>query len=392
MVHPAADNYLDRMENPLFGAFQASNVVEATITKVHSDEAQNVTLTADVVTFKNELKSRVPFLFPYANFYGTAGIYAVPSVGDKCLVALAAGNQPYVVGYHPAPVVQPGRAVASTAGSGAMPLKGTFARTQLIPGSIMLRTIGENQLMMHPGGSISIDSREDLYTFYDAVLSTITHLCRQYKVFSAGGSMQWTEGQEKSKTSMTYAAELNTKSATKENLAAGPTRGGAKLNILFSEQANYFYIKVLDQNNISGQVQIGPNGVIITASDGTNKGSIAVSPGGNFSFIAGDPAGMHSQLDLSPTSAAMTSFSGSAPLATVITDGSSQKTTVSSLGQVIIDAPLVVTQGGITSLGALGGLPNAKILDAVTVFGVSPGNASANGFIITGSATVQSAM
>jgi hypothetical protein len=391
MVDEAPANFLDRMPNPYFGEFQASNVVEGTINRVHTDEAQNVTLTADVVTFKNELKSRVPFLLPYANYSGTAGIYAVPSVGDKCLVALAAGNQPYIVGYHPAPSVELGRATAATGGANQS-LKGSFARTQLIPGSIMLRTIGENQLMMHPGGSIAIDSRQDLYTFYDAVLSTITHLCRQYRVFSAGGSMLWTEGQEKSKTSMTYAADLFTKSATKENLEAGPLRGGAHLKVLFSEQANHFYIKVEDDQNITGQIQIGPNGVIISASDGTNQGSIAISPSGNFSFIAGDPAGMHSQLDLAPTSAAMTSFTGSMPLATVVTDGSSNKVTVSSLGQVVIDAPQVVTQGGITSLGALGGLPNAKMLDAVTVFGVSSGNSSANGLIMTGSATVQSAM
>lgn len=391
MVHPAAVTFLDRMTNPYFGDFQASNIVEATIVKVHADEAQNVTLTADVVTFKNESKSRVPFLLPYANYYGTAGIYAVPSVGDKCLVALAAGNQPYIVGYHPAPMVEVGRAVASTGASG-QPLKGTFARTQLIPGSIMLKTIGENQLMMHPGGSIAIDSRQDLYTFYDAVTSTIEHLCRKYQVFSAGGHMKWTEGQEKSKTSMKYEAQLFTKSATKENLAAGPVRGGARLNVLFSEDANHFYLEVLDKDNISGRIQIGPNGIIITASDGPNQGSIAISPGGNFSFIAGDPGSFHSQLDLAPDSAAMTSFNGPAPMATVVAHGSSNKVTISSLGQVVIDAPKVVTQGGFTFLGALGGLPSAKLGDQVLVRNVTGGTGAAFGNIITGSFTVKTAL
>jgi len=388
MVDESPSNFIDRMPNPYFGEFQASNVVEATIVRVHTDEAQNVTLTADIVTFKNERKERVPFLLPYANFYGTAGIYAVPSVGDKCLVALAAGNQPYIIGYHPSAVVSPGRALASSAGSGGVPLKGTFARTQLIPGSIMLRTIGENQLMMHPGGSIAIDSRQDLYTFYDAVTSTISHLCRQYRLFSAGGSMQWTEGKEKAKTSMTYSAELFTKSATKENLEVGAVRGGARLQVLFSESANYFYIEVLDQDNISGKIQIGPNGVIVSASDGSNQGSIVISPSGNFSFIAGDPNSFHSQLDLSPEAAALTSFNGPTPMATVVTEGTANKVTISSLGQVVIDAPQVATQGGVTSLGALGGLPNAKILDAVTVFGVQGGGGAASGFIITGSPTV----
>src|SRR3990172_4823296 len=107
------ETFLERYPNPFFGGSQASNIVEGTIVKVHTDEANNVTLTADVVTIKNEAKSRVPFLFPYSSADGTAGIFAIPNVGDKCLLGLAAGNLAYILGYHSAATVQVGRAAAS---------------------------------------------------------------------------------------------------------------------------------------------------------------------------------------------------------------------------------------------------------------------------------------
>ena len=91
MIEPAP-SFLDRNPNPFFGDFSNSNFVEATIKKVHTDEANNVTFTADVVTVKNEVKRRVPFMLPYASAAGDAGIFIVPNVGDKCLLAMAAGN------------------------------------------------------------------------------------------------------------------------------------------------------------------------------------------------------------------------------------------------------------------------------------------------------------
>lgn len=408
MLDASPQTFLDRNPNPFFGAHQLSNLEEGTIKEVHVDEANNVTMTATVVTMKGAQKQRVPFLFPYASVNGTAGIFVVPQVGDECLVAHAAGNIAYIIGYHPAPQVFSGRpsaALAQTGASGAAH-KGTFAQTQLIPGSIELKTVGGNRLLIHPGGSIAIDSKTDLFTFYDAVKSTVTTLCRSQELFTAGGSSRWVEGEEKSQRSMSYTAELFTKSATKENLSAGPTRGGARMQILFSEAAQHFFLEVTDQNDITSRISIGPNGVILTSSDGVNQGSITVSPSGNFNLIAGDPAGLHTQLDLDPNAIAISAFTGPTVLATVqsTTDGKvnvssqqqvvvdSPKVNVNSISEIILTAPRVGTQGGQTNLSALGGLGVVRrIQDQVIVFGVQGGSGAASGFAVAGSGLVTAA-
>lgn len=382
-----SNSFLDRSENPLFGSFQSSPIADGKIVTVHTDEANNVTLTADVALYhrNGSVLERVPFASGYASVDGTAGIYAVPNVGDLCLVAFTAGNQPYIIGYHPAPQVSLGRATPATAGS--VPLKGTFGKSQLIPGSIELKTVAKNRIMVHPGGSIAIDSKQDLFTFYDSVSSTIEHLSRQYKVFTAGGSVRWTEGRERSKRSMKYSAELFTRSATPENIEAGPTRGGARMRVLFSQEANYFFLEVIDQNDVSGRIQVGPNGVILTASDGSNQGSIVVNPSGKFNFFAGDPNGVHTELGLAPGAIAISAFTGpGAPVATV--QATQSEVTISSKTRVVLDAPVVNTQGALTALGALGGLPVARVTDLVQVFGVQGGSGSATGLIMRGSSSV----
>lgn len=384
--------FLDKHNNPFFGGMAGSNFVEGTVVKVQTDDANNVTFTADVVTIKNEFKQRVPLLFPYASADGQAGLFVVPNVGDKCLIGLAAGNTPYIVGFHPAVEIQPGRASAALAagsGSGAA-LKGTFANgRQLIPGAIEMRTPFGNRIMVHPGGSVAIDSRQDLFSFWDAVAGKLTHFCRSYEVFSAGGQSLWEEGDEPSKRSMSYAATLYTKSATKENVGNGPLRGGAKMSILFGEKAKYFLLDIVDENGIDSKIAIGPGGIILTSGDGTNQASIVIGPSGNFSFIGGDPAGLHTEMDISGTAIAMTAFDAATPIATVqaSTDGSVK---ISSEQQVTIDAPQTVQQNGLMALGGLGGMGVVRtIVDKVQVFGVQSGPGSATGFAITGSTLVK---
>jgi hypothetical protein len=381
--------YLDR-DNPYFGALQSSNVVEATIKQVHTDEANNVTFTADVVTVKGEPKWRVPFLFPYANAIGTAGIMSVPNVGDSCVVALLAGNSPYIIGYHSVPQVEEARSSAA-AGSAAPLLKGTFAKSQLTPGGIEFRTPRQNRLLLHPGGSIDIEARNDLFTFYDAVSSTIENLSRNVRTFTAGGTILWTEGKEKAQQSMEFLANLYTKSVTQENLDKGELRGGAKMTVLFSEKANHFFLEVKDSNDITSRIQIGENGVIITSGDGTNQGSIAVSPDGNFLLVAGSETGPNTKLSLSEDAISIAAFLATSPMATVTAE-TNGKVTVSSDQEVKLDSPKIVLQGTTsvetmapqTNLGGLGGLGVARTMDGIIGFGIGV----VSGYITGGSTMV----
>ncbi len=196
--------------------------------------------------------------------------------------------------------------------------------------------------------------------------------------------MRWTEGKEKSKRSMSFIGNLFTKSATKENVNAGPTRGGARMQVVFSESANHFFLEITDQNGITSRIAIGPGGVILSSEDGTNQGSIVVGPTGNFNFVAGDPAGLHTRLDLAPSAIAISAFNGATPIAQVGAD-TTGKVTVSAQTEVLIDAPTVITQGGFTALAGLGGFPVTRILDQVVVFGVMGGPSSATGFPVEGS-------
>lgn len=374
-------SFLERgAPNPFFGGFQGSNIVEATVVKVHTDEANNATFTVDVITIKNEMKSRVPILYPYANAAGTAGIRAIPNVTDKCVVALGAGNVAYVIGFHSSVQLVQGRGSASNLtsglnGNGAAALKGTFGRTDLIPGAVEMCSPGGNRVLVHPGGSIAIDAKQELFTFYDAVKDTMTSLARSSELFTAGGSMCWKEGKEKAKRSMAFEAQLFTKSATDENLKAGPLRGGARMRVVFSEVANHFFLEITDEDGVVSRIAIGPNGIIMTSSDGVNQGSISVAPDGSFNFIAGDPAGLHTQLDLSPEAIAISAFSASTLLATLqanvsgrVAISSQTETLIDSTSKVTIQAPNVNTQGGITNLSALGGLGVATKFSTVKVF------------------------
>lgn len=380
--------------NPLFKGFETSNIVEAEIREVHTDEANNVNFTATVVTIKGEVKHRLPFLFPYASEKGDAGIFVVPQVGDQCLVALAAGNSGYIIGYHPAVQVEDARASTSLlASSGSSKtLRGTFAKSQLIPGSMEMRTAAGNRILMHPGGSIAIDAKQDLFTFYDAVSSTIESLCRSMQYFTAGGFVLWDEGKEKTKPSMSFQAEMFTKSATKENVEAGPTRGGAHLTLLFSEKANYFLLSIEDQNGIKSKIAIGPGGIILTSGNGVTQGSIAVSPNGNFSLSAGDPNGIHTQLDLAPEAIAITALNGPQPLATVQATGDGA-VVVSGQQDVKVQSDISVeVVAAEVGLGSLGGLGVVRALqDQIMVFNVQTGTGVASGFATTGSAIVTAA-
>lgn len=384
-------SHVDRTPAPPSGAFQISSIVEATIKNINVDESNNVTFTADVVTHKNETKHRVPFMFPYASADGSAGVFSVPIVGDKCLVALTPGNAAYIIGYHPAVQTSSGKASAAlmsslpTPASGTKSLKGTFAKSQLLPGAIEIKAREGNRVLLHPGGSIAIDAQVDLFTFYDAISSTIESLCRSHQLFTAGGFVLWEEGKEKTKKSMKFQAELFTKSATEENVNAGATRGGAKMTVLFSEEANHFLLVVEDENGIKSQIAIGPGGIILTSGNGTTSGSIAVSPDGNFALIAGNPNGLHTQIGLSESAIAMAALNGPTPLATVqaSTDGQVQ---ISGQTKVEIESQVqVAVVGTQVNLGSLAGLPVARLLDPVIVFGVSTGPSNANGQIMNGS-------
>lgn len=375
--------------NPYSKGFEDSNLVEATVKNVNVDDQNNVTFTVDVVTIKGETKRQVPCLFTYASVDGLAGLFVVPNVGDKCLVALGAGNLAYIVGYHPSAQLASARASQTllAAGQNANTEKGTFAKSQLLPGSIEIKASQGNRVLLHPGGSIAIDADVDLFTFYDSVKSSIESMCRSYELFTAGGSALWKEGQEKTKRSMSFQTTMYTKSATQENLAAGATRGGRRLQIVFDEDHD-FVIQVVDENNISSSMQVGSDGVIISSSDGTNQGSIVVAPGGNFSLIAGDPHGIHTQLDLAPSAIAMSALTGPETIATVQATAEGQANISAETGVQIQAEGIVSIVGTEVFLGELGGIPVARMGDQVQVFGVQNGTGSANGVIMTGSFSV----
>lgn len=386
------ETFLDRNPNPFWGAHQLSPVQEGTVVKVNTDDETNVTFTADVITPMNEQKKRVPFLFQYASAAGDAGVFSVPQVGDKCLIALVAGNQPYIIGYHPSAQAERARASALLARRGESPraVKGTFARTQLLPGGTEIRGPAGNRVLVHPSGSIAIDSRTDLFSFYNAVSGSLTHFSRSYFVFTAGGSIRWGEGQEKAQRSMKLSGEFFTKSATTENVDAGPLRGGARMSLLFEDaigtgSAPPHFLLDISNEDVSNRISIGPGGISLTSQTGSTTSILTIGGGGQQTFIAGDPNGLHTQLDLSPEAVAITALSGPTTLATVIAD-TSGSVTVSSQSQITVNAPVVQTSG-ITQL-ALGGPGVVRSTDIILVPGVQAGGATAVGRAATFSAQV----
>lgn len=370
IVERQSESFLDRgIRSPQHGGFGTSNIVEGTIKKVHTDEANNVTFTCDVVTQKGEQKSRVPILFPFANATGTAGIWSVPNQNDRCLIALGPGNTAYIMGFHAAPQLSESRGTPTL--KGESPLKATFGVSQLIPGAIELRTAQQNRILLHPGGSIAIDVKTDLFTFYNAVNSTIQTLARSLSLTTAGGRVLWKEGDEKAQRSMKFEATLYTKAATKENLDKGSLRGGARMSMIFSEFANHFFLEVKDTNDITSGIKIGPDGIILTSGNGITQGSIAVSPNGNFLLIAGSETGPNTKLSLAPDAISIAAFLQTTPMATVVAEtrgvvtiSSDQEVKVQA-PKVTIDAAQATLKGGFVNLGGMGGFGAARYMDQV---------------------------
>jgi hypothetical protein len=162
------------------------------------------------------------------------------------------------------------------------------------------------------------------------------------------------------------------------------------MTMLFSEQANHFFIEVTDKDDITSRISIGPNGIILTSSDGTSQGSISVGPSGSFSFIAGDPLGDHTQLDLAPGTAALSALSGVVLKASVQVNTTAGTAVVTAATKVTVDAPIVETTK-MTQL-ALGGLGVARLQSLVQVDGVTNGGGSAVGRVITTSNRVQAGL
>lgn len=133
---------------------------------------------------------------PYLHFHSGEGMYAMPEVGAKCIVARPSDGPPFVLCF----VTAFERAQSSTeepvepdqSEDGDNPATNFSAgRPQLQQGDLMLRTRDGNRVYLRRGGVVEIGATEIAKRYYIPLMHYIRDVCENYEMITPGGDMSW---------------------------------------------------------------------------------------------------------------------------------------------------------------------------------------------------------
>lgn len=357
-----------------------------------------------IVTDRDQrIYDNIPWLSPYANPATGAGLYVVPKIKTKVLLAFAKKGQPYIVGWL-TPVEVDGRY--------------TGKREIMDPGSIAIRGDRGNKIVVRDGGIITIQSTNVCKRTYTPVFDQIRDFCRNYFLTTSGGQLSWQESRDRQRLT-SFRIEAFEKAQ----------KGGKSVRTQYGSHTDddpepdvpegKIFSFIVGENT---KVYIGPNGRIIIKNehpDGGDNNDISIDNDGKFTLNNVKEVAVNTE----DGSIKMTAGAGGETFIEMLPDGdvNVKSTTlvkieapivhVKAENQAIVEAPDVVLMGdtsvNIISNGNIlvqaptgtilldasvvqtlrttilggGGLNVARLLDPVLVF-TSDGPAS--GFIIGG--------
>lgn len=140
----------------------------------------------------------VPWLAPYHDHQGGAGLHYMPEVGTYCYVATPVDTTPaFVLGFIAPPAVKqaqgeaPARSTEDPAGS-ATDVSYQSNRPDLNPGDIAMTTRDENFFILRRGGILQLGASPMAQRLYIPVRNFIHDYCENYELATVGGDLAWT--------------------------------------------------------------------------------------------------------------------------------------------------------------------------------------------------------
>lgn len=143
--------------------------------------------TVDVRTvFDNRLYRGVQVSSPFFSSLSGAGGYRIPSIGDKCSVAVPSDGVPYITCFI-ASIEQVSDAAAEAG------ITTTYAAGRPRPKGGDIGFVGEdgNFLILHRGGILQIGGTQLSQRLYIPLGNLIVDICEAYELFNAAGSIKW---------------------------------------------------------------------------------------------------------------------------------------------------------------------------------------------------------
>lgn len=153
-----------------------------------------VTWTVDIYTkFDQKIMMDIQVGSPYMNPVNGEGIYAVPEVGSKCIVAVPSdGPPPFVLCFIMPMMTQPTDTSSEDAEQGSNN-SFTFSggRMKSKPGDIVAKGRDGNFMVLHRGGVAQFGATPLAQRICVPLQNLVTDIAQNYNLFSGGGSINW---------------------------------------------------------------------------------------------------------------------------------------------------------------------------------------------------------
>ena len=195
---------------------------------IHEARILDVNLTnwtVDCITnFDGKRFFDIQVASPYLNPNHGQGIYVMPEIGSKCVVAIPSdGPPPFVLSFilpaekvtEATPEEEDARSAATT------PTGSTFSggRARAKPGDIVMKGRDGNFVILHRGGVLQFGATELAQRICIPIGNLITDISQNYNHFNSGGSINWgvrpgaTEGNQETEFKQTFRVFANDETA-----------------------------------------------------------------------------------------------------------------------------------------------------------------------------------
>lgn len=205
MLKGATPDYFNPLNWTSFGSTSWTQPEGSVAAYIHEARVFNVNMTnwtVDVQTiFDQKVMLDVQVSAPYLHPNSGEGIYAVPEVGSKCLIAIPSDGPPPVVLQFIMPIVTNPNTSTDEAPVGTAPSGGVkkdsgdydFAggRTRGKPGDLVMRGRDGNFVIVHRGGVLQMGSGPLAQRICIPLQNLVTDISQNYNHFNGGGSISW---------------------------------------------------------------------------------------------------------------------------------------------------------------------------------------------------------
>lgn len=206
---------------------------------------------------------------------------AIPRVGSYCIVGYL-NSEPFVIGAYP---------LSNTFGGG-----GRDNQEDLLPGDFAYMSVAGNRVVVRSGGTVEIESTKGCRTYWLPTEDTISTVCQNFELDTAGGFFHWNVDQASGDSLLQVKAYPNREPTNAVDLQVGATESGAILDLAIGPVDDELALtsKTLNltvQSDGSTVLDIGPGKVTIAlAADGkltmTMAGDTTIKANGNVDIDA----------------------------------------------------------------------------------------------------------